>query len=178
MLGAKDQTSAARPLTAGLHPRRRTVGAASTGLNYLGAAWFLMIVVFAAGLPASTDLSVEEMKSRLSSASIGDKPHLCVQIAERQLVAADRQYSADDIEHAQASMTDVVTFSELARDYAIQSHKYQKQTEIAVRTMARKLGDIKHLVSHDDQAPIQAAINRLQRVRDDLLMAMFPKGRK
>jgi hypothetical protein len=44
--------------------------------------------------------------------------------------------------------------------------------------MARKLADIKHLVGHDDQEPIQDAINRLQRVRDDLLVAMFPKGAK
>lgn len=140
--------------------------------------WLLLIVTFTASLPAATDPSIEALKSRLSSASVGDKPHLCVQIAEHQLAAADRFYTADNVEEAQATMTDVVTFSELARDYAIQSHKYQKQTEIAVRNMARKLADLKHLVSHDDQAPIQAAINRLQRVRDDLLMAMFPKGHK
>jgi hypothetical protein len=85
---------------------------------------------------------------------------------------------ASDVEKAQATLTDVVAFSELARDYSIQSHKYQKQAEITVRTMARKLADIKHLVGHDDQEPIQDAINRLQRVRDDLLVAMFPKGAK
>ena len=75
-------------------------------------------------------------------------------------------------------MTDVVAYSELARDYAIQSHKYQKQSEIAVRTMTRKLTELMHSLGHDDQAPVQDAINRLQRVRDDLLMAMFPKGAK
>jgi uncharacterized membrane protein len=71
---------------------------------------------------------------------------------------------------------DVVAFSELARDYAIQSHKYQKQTEIAVRAMTRKLSELMHALGHDDQAPVRNAINRLDRVRDDLLMAMFPKG--
>lgn len=121
---------------------------------------------------------MEDMKARLSSTSIGDRPHLCVQIAQRQLAETDKLYAAVEVEKAQATMTDVVAFSELARDYAIQSHKYQKQTEIAVRTMARKLGDIKHAVPHDDQAPLQDAINRLQRVRDDLLLAMFPKGAK
>ena len=140
------------------------------------------VVALVAGLTATAlpaaDPLLEEMKAKLASTSTGDRPHLCVQIAEHQLAAADRLYAAAEVEHAQADLTDVVVYSELARDYAIQSRKYQKQAEIAVRTMARKLADIKHLVAHDDQAPIQAAIDRLQRVRDDLLMAMFPKGKK
>jgi hypothetical protein len=142
-------------------------------------AW---LVALAAALAAAStptgDPVVEEMKTRVASASPGERPHLCVQIAERQLAATDKLYTDAEVEQAQAAMTDVVTFSELARDYAIQSHKYQKQTEIAVRTMARKLADIKHLVAHEDQAAIQGAIARLQRVRDDLLIAMFPKGAK
>jgi hypothetical protein len=44
--------------------------------------------------------------------------------------------------------------------------------------MARKLTELMHSLGHDDQAPVQDALNRLQRVRDDLLMAMFPKGAK
>jgi len=75
-------------------------------------------------------------------------------------------------------LTDVVAYSELARDYSIQSHKYQKQTEIAVRVMTRKLTEVMHALAHDDQAPVQDAINRLQRVSDDLLAAMFKKGTK
>ena len=72
----------------------------------------------------------------------------------------------------------MVAYSELARDYAIQSHKYEKQAEIAVRAMTRKLNDILHVLARDEQAPVRDAINRLQRVRDDLLFAMFPKGAK
>ena len=121
--------------------------------------------------------SVDELKARLSSTSIGDRPQLCLQIAERQLSDADKFYSALENEKAQSDLTDVVAFSELARDYAIQSHKHQKQSEIAVRKMTRKLNDLKHLVSREDQTAVQNAIDRLQRVRDDLLLAMFPKGK-
>jgi hypothetical protein len=101
-----------------------------------------------------------------------------VHIAQKQLAEADKLYAASEIEKGQAALTDVVAFSELARDYAIQSHKYQKQTEIAARTMTRKLTDLMHSLGRDDQAPVRDAINRLQRVRDDLLTAMFPKGSK
>jgi len=142
----------------------------------------LVVLALVAGLmpaPAlGVDPSVEELKARLATASVGDRPHLCVQIAEKQLTAAARFYAATDIENAEAALTDVVAFSELARDYAIQSRKYQKQTEIAVRGMARKLNDLAHTLAHDERAPVQDAIKRLQRVRDDLLVAMFPKGAK
>jgi hypothetical protein len=152
------------------------------GVRYLFRLWgtvalLALAVVMAAAVP-SNEPSVEELKARLASTSIGDRPHLCVQIARRQLVEADKLYAAADAEKGQAALVDVVAYSELARDYAIQSHKYQKQSEIAVRAMTRKLTELMHSIGHDEQAPVRDAINRLQRVRDDLLKAMFPKGAK
>jgi hypothetical protein len=153
------------------------------GVQYRLRRWgaVTLIAVLAAitveALP-SNDLTVDQLKAKLSSTSAGDRPHLCVQIAQKQLVEADKEYAASDFEKGQAALTDVVSYSELARDYAIQSHKYQKQSEIAVRAMARKLTELMHSLGHDDQAPVQEALSRLQRVRDDLLMAMFPKGAK
>src|ERR1035441_8531267 len=137
----------------------------------------LAATVLARGAPSS-EPTVEELKARLSSTGIGDRPHLCVHIAQKQLAEADKLYGAAEVEKGEAALTDVVAFSELARDYSIQSHKYQKQTEIAARTMTRKLTELLHTLGHDEQAPVRDAISRLQRVRDDLLMAMFPKGSK
>jgi len=135
----------------------------------------LMAALTAVAAPAPT---VEQLKARLSSTSIGDRPRLCIQIAQMQLAEADKQYTAAEVEKGQAALVDVVAYSELARDYAIQSHKHEKQAEIAIRTMTRKLTEMMHLVGHDDQAPLQDTLKHLQRVRDDLLMAMFPKGAK
>ena len=153
------------------------------GLGY-GRRWFAVLSVGAlvaaltTGALAAADPAVDAMKAKLSSTGIGDRPHLCVQIAEHQLTEADKLYAASDVENAQTTLTDVVAYSELARDYAVQSHKYQKQTEIAVRGMTRRLTEVMHVLAHDDQAPVRDAINRLQRVRDDLLAAMFKKGAK
>jgi len=122
--------------------------------------------------------ALEELKARVPNASIADRPVLCIHISQLQLDAADRFYVAGDGGQAQAALADVVAFSELARDYSIQSHKHEKQSEIAIRKMARKLSDMKHTVSHEDQDQVQTAVDRLQRIRDDLLAAMFPKGNK
>lgn len=120
--------------------------------------------------------TVEQLKASVTAAKVGDKAKLCVQIAEKQVNETDRLYAASDYEKAQAALMDVVTYSELARDYAIQSHKYEKQTEIAVRGMTRKLNEIRHSLSRDDQPPLEDALDRLERVRDDLQSAMFKKG--
>ncbi|MGA8270634.1 MAG: hypothetical protein WB919_03685 [Candidatus Sulfotelmatobacter sp.] len=123
-------------------------------------------------------LTLQELKDRIAGASVGERPALCVEVAERQLDAADKLYAGDDADKAQAALADVAAFSEQARDYAIQSHKREKQSEIAVRKMARKLENLKHSVSREDQKAIQETIDHLQRVRDDLLAAMFPNGVK
>jgi len=140
----------------------------------------LLLALTAAGAMASprAQPTVEELKGRISSANVGDKAKLCIQIAEKQFAETERFYAADDVEKGQAALGDVVTYSELARDYSIQSHKHEKQIEISVRTMTRRLNDLVHTLGHDDQEPVKDAIDRLQRVRDDLLASMFPKGAK
>jgi hypothetical protein len=126
----------------------------------------------------AVDPTVDGLKAKLSSTSIGDRPKVCLQIAEMQMSETTKLYAASQDEQAQPALTDVVTYAELARDYAIQSNKHQKQTEIAVRAMTRKLNEILHTLGHDEQGPIKDALSRLQRVRDDLLAAMFKKGAK
>lgn len=135
----------------------------------------LMAGTFAA---AHTDATIADLKARVSAANIGEKAKLCVEIAERQLQAADKLYASDSLDQAQQDLTEAIAYAELARDYSIQAHKHQKQTEIAMRSMSRKLNDLLHALGREEQAPVKDAIKRLERVRDDLLLAMFPKGAK
>ena len=144
----------------------------------LGRSLVLIQLAIAIVVPSSAkEQTVEELKARLSSTEIPDRPRLCIEIAEKQLASAGKLFSDAEPDKAQEALTDVVAFSELARDYSVQSRKHEKQTEIAVRTMIRKLGDLKHMITHEDQVVVQNAIDRLQRVRDDLLQAMFPHAK-
>jgi hypothetical protein len=147
-------------------------------LRLAAAAIVLLAVVAPRGLAARAEPSIEELKGRVANVPVTDRPPLCIHISERQLAEADRLYVAGDSEKAQATLADVVAYSELARDYSIQAHKHEKQSEIAIRKMTRKLADIRHAVSHEDQEQLQKTIDRLQQIRDDLLAAMFPKGGK
>ena len=58
-------------------------------------------------------------------------------------------------EKGHAALADVTAYAAMARDSAIQSHKHEKQAEIAIRKMTRKLSDMKHLLAREDQEPAQ-----------------------
>jgi hypothetical protein len=150
--------------------------AARIGASWRGLLVFVLVAAASAGAIPRDEPTVEELKMRIASANPSDRARLCVQIAQKQIDETDKLYAADDVEKAQPALTDVVTYSELARDYAIQSHKHQKQTEIAVRSITRKLNGLLHTLAQDQQAPIRDALKRLDRVRDDLLASMFKKG--
>ena len=139
---------------------------------------FAMVVAPCTTLIGRDEPTIEELKARVANTSNSDRPPLCIRISERQLEEADRLYVAGDIEKWNSALVDVVAFAELARDSSIQSHKHEKQCEIAIRKEVRKLSDLKHTVSHDDQDEVQNTVDQLEKVRDDLLLAMFPKGGK
>ena len=120
--------------------------------------------------------SIADLKGRLSNMEMRDRPALCIQICERQLEAADKFYNLGAAMEAKAALADVVSFAALAREYSIQSHKHEKQSEIALRKTVRKLSDLKHAIAREDQQAVQNAIDRIQHFRDDLLYAMFPRG--
>jgi hypothetical protein len=144
----------------------------------MAAALVVMALSAPPALTARREVTVAELKQEVANANVAERPALCVEICERQLDAADRFYVAGDSEQGKAALVDVTAFAELARNYAIQSHKREKQSEIAIRKMAHKLANLKHTVSVEDQGQVQNTIDRLERVRDDLLAAMFPNGVK
>jgi hypothetical protein len=121
--------------------------------------------------------TLQELIARAGSARVEDQPALYLEIAERQLKSADELYTGGKVDDARAAVKDVVTYSEKAHDSAIQSGKKLKNAEISFRKMAAKLRDIKRSLNFDDQAPVQAAAERLEALRTDLLSHMFGKGK-
>jgi|HubBroStandDraft_6_1064221.scaffolds.fasta_scaffold00126_32 hypothetical protein len=126
---------------------------------------------------AAAKETVQQLEARAEAARPEDRPGLYIEIAEHQLKAVAELFGAGKDEDAVAAVKDVVTYSERAHDAAITSRNRLKGTEIALRKMAAKLRDLKHTLSFDDQAPVQAATDRLEALRTDLLSKMFAKGK-
>ena len=115
--------------------------------------------------------------ARAESAPPQDLPHLRIRIARLQLRNADKFYKDGDVEHARAALDEIVTYSEQARDSAVETKKHLKNIEITVRKIAERLRDIKRTLAPEDQAPVDQAVQRLEEVRTSLLQRMFSKDK-
>jgi hypothetical protein len=137
----------------------------------------ILAVLFASSLIAFArkEELLAELIARAESSKLEDRPHLYTEIARRQVKAADQLYSEGKAEEGRAAVSDVVLYSDKARDAATQSGKKLKDTEIAVRKMVARLRDIKRTLAFEYQAPVQEAIDHLEQVRTELLSKMFGK---
>jgi hypothetical protein len=143
---------------------------------WASALFFSFVVVACFALPSQP--TVEELKTRLQTARPEDKVGIALEIADRQVAAADKLFRAGKADEAQAAVKDVVSYSGQAGEAAGQTGHRIKNAEISLRKMAHRLADIKRSVAYDDQPPIQSAIDSLERIRTDLLNKMFGKNTK
>ena len=127
---------------------------------------------------SAKDETVEELKARFESARPEDRPALAIRVAQHQLRNADKLYGEGNVDQGRAAIDDIVTYSEKARDAAMQTKKHLKNIEIDARKMAEKLRDIKRTLAFEDQPPVEQAIRRLEEVRTTLLKEMFAKENK
>ncbi len=138
----------------------------------------VFILAVAASWAVPNQASVDELKGRLANARPDDRGNLCLQIAERQVAAADKLFTDGKVEEGRAAVQDVVSYSQQAGEAAGKSGKHVKNTEITLRKMARRLTDIKHTLASEDQAPLQVAVDTLEKIRTELLNHMFGKKAK
>ena len=127
---------------------------------------------------AGKEESLDQLIARTEAARLQDRPSLYLQIARRQAEAADKHYEEGNAETGNTALNDMVTYSDKASDAAVRSGKRLKDTEIALRKMAEKFRDIKRTLPFEDQEPVQQAIDHLEKLRTDLLSAMFGKKEK
>ncbi len=143
--------------------------------------WSVLFAIVLAGslaALASQDEKLDKLIARAEAARLEERPGLYAEIAQRQVETADKLYATGDVETARRAVSDVVMYSDKARDASTRTGKRLKQTEIAVRKMAAKLRDIQHSLAFEDQAPVQSAVDDLEKMRTDLLAHMFGKKQK
>jgi hypothetical protein len=137
-----------------------------------------IITAVAISYGSTKELSLEQLKAKLQNAKPDDRATLSVRVAELQVENADKLYTAGKSEEAVAAVREVVSYSEQAQQAAEQTGHKLKNVEIAVRRMARRLTDIKRGLPFDDQATVQEAVERLDKIDSDLLKRMFGKNPK
>jgi hypothetical protein len=135
----------------------------------------LVICLLAAGLLsfARRDESIEQLMARADAASSGQKADLCMEVAERELKLTIDSYKGNKLDDGRASLRQIVSYADKAHSAAIDSGKKLKPTEIKIRRIAGRLRDLKFNVDADEQPLVQAAVDKLENFRTDLLHSMF-----
>jgi len=137
------------------------------------AAVVLVLAVIAGLALAKKEETLEQLAARADSAHVDQQPNLCMEVAERALKVGTDAYSANQYDQFRTSLQQVVTYSDKAHSAAITSKKHIKGTEIKIRKISEHLRDLKLNVNFDDEATVQAAIDKLESFRTDLLKSMF-----
>ena len=130
----------------------------------------LIAAVFSFGRKEDT---LEQLIARAEAARPDQQSDLFVEVAERELKLANDAYKASQWEQFRGALQGIVKYSDSAHSTAMQSNKHLKHTEIKIRGISNKLRDLKLNVDIDDQPGVQAAIDRLEGFRTELLHSMF-----
>jgi len=117
--------------------------------------------------------SLEQLIARAESAQPAQQPDLYVQVADRELKVVVEAYKANKPEDGRAALQPLVTYADKAHTAAIQARKRVKHTEIKLRQITGRLRDLKLNVGMDDQPSVQAAVDKVETFRTELLKSMF-----
>lgn len=103
---------------------------------------------------------------------------ICIDLAQREFDETKAQFAKNDSEKAKLALQGIATHAEKASDGAILARKREKQLEIELRQISHRLGDLKRTLPFEDQAGVQAVMDRMEALRTRLLESMFHKEKK
>ena len=138
----------------------------------------LIILLASLAAIAGEDEPLEQLKARAEQAGQADQAKLFIEIARRQLKEADKLYESGHLEAARALVAEIATYSERAGEAARSSGKRLKDTEVSIRKMSKRLSDMRRALTFEERPPLDQAVERMEKVRTDLLTQMFSKKGK
>lgn len=130
----------------------------------------VFIILSAALSIAAKDESLDALKAR---AFRENQPRLYAEVVRRQIEVANHYYTAGEVDKAQSVIAEIVDLTGKCIEAAQKNHSKLKDTELTLYKAGRRLEDVRRSLSFDDQPPVQAAVERIQKARRDLLDLLF-----
>jgi hypothetical protein len=127
---------------------------------------------------AAEEETPAQLAARAETVSLDQRSDLYLRAAAQELKTADSLYTQGKAEEASHQVELVTEYARRATDASVSTGKRLKNAEIEIRKMALRLRDIQRSLSFDDQAPVKAAVDRLEDFRTKLLERMFAKDKK
>lgn len=135
------------------------------------AAFAILLLLAAAS--AAEQKTPDALKAEAEHASGGHQAVLYAELAQQLVDVADHQFTDALVDQGQATVQDVLKYATLARDISVKSRGKMKETEIHLRQAERRLEAVRRTLSIDDRPPLEQVEKQLEKLRKDLLDAMF-----
>jgi hypothetical protein len=117
--------------------------------------------------------SVDKTRERAEKANKSDCAKVCFEAARQLIEAANQLYDGGDVEGGLKLMNDAVSYAKRGTEASIQSRKHEKNAEIALRKMAKRMHDVGQSLALDDRPPVFKAEEAMNELRDQMLAALF-----
>lgn len=124
---------------------------------------------------AARDESLDALKAR---ALRENQPRLYAEVVRRQVEVANDYYDAGDVQRARGVVAEIVDLTGKCIDAAKKNQNKLKDTELTLYRAGRRLEDVRRSLAFDDQPPVQAAVERIEKARRHLLELMFQPPEK
>lgn len=134
------------------------------------------LFLLSVSLCAQEDLA--KAREKADHASPSDCAKSCFEAARQLVDASNKEYGDGNVEQGLKLMNDALVYARRGTEASIKTHKNQKNAEIALRKMAKRVHDVSDSLALDDRPPVMEDQKLLERLRDDMLAAMFGSPKK
>ena len=114
-----------------------------------------------------------------ADATTGDScAEVCLDAARKLTELSNQNFTDGQTDAGQANMKEAGKYAERAGQASIASHKHQKQTEIGMRRLTKRMHDIVLTLNFEDRPPVEEVIKAVETVHSNLLLNMFGNPKK
>lgn len=117
--------------------------------------------------------STAQLQHDADQAKGSDCAKLSMQAARQLLEDAGHLFRNNNLKEGQAAIDGTVHYALRSVDCSIESHKWEKQDEIELRELIRRMDEIRKMLDIEDRPHVAESIVKMEKQRDRLLSAMF-----
>ena len=117
-------------------------------------------------------------RAKADRGSKQDCTRSCFEASSEIVEAANGQFSQGNVELGQKWMKDAIEYARKGTQAAIDTRKHQKEAEITLRKLSKRIHDIGDSLALDDRPPVYEESKAIDTLRDEMLTAMFGTPKK
>jgi len=133
---------------------------------------FAFVVALIASCAAQEDPLVK-LRQFADKSNGGDCARYSVAYAQLLAEVGNKQYAEGKVDEAERLIRQLGQYAERGAQCSIESHKREKDTEIKLRELSRRLSEVEKTFSFEDRALIREQTYNIDRLREKLLTNMF-----